>query len=66
VLILVADERAVRIWRFFAKAAITGCGKILAKARGTEYNDIDYSNQGFVFSDDLFRETNFKSLVDLY
>lgn len=65
-LMLVADERAVRIWRFFAAALMEGCGRVWSKVSGTEYDDHDYSNQGFVFSDDLFREINFKSLVDLY
>ena len=42
------------------------CAMCCAKCQGKDYNEVDYSTQGFVYSDDLLYEINFGELYRLY
>jgi hypothetical protein len=60
------EDVLVKFWRFFSKIFLTSCGKCLANIKGVEYYDRDFINQGVVYSDDLFKEIGFRSLINLY
>ena len=60
------EETIVFYWRKLAHGCTVKCGVCCAKMNGKEYEDQDYNQQGFVYSDDLFFELNYGQLYRLY
>jgi len=66
VLMFLFEDFLVKQWRRFYKKLSFCCGSCCAKCNGREYDDTDYSKQGFVYADDLYYEVNFGQLYKLY
>lgn len=66
VVLFMFEESIVYYWRKLAHSCTVKCGSCFAKMNGKEYEDADWNNQGFVYSDDLFFELNYGQLYRLY
>jgi len=56
----------VLYWRATVKAVSMCFGRCLARMNGREYDNTDYSKQGFVYSDDIYYEQNYGQLFKNY
>lgn len=66
ILIFVFESTCVKLWRAVYYRLSFCCGSCLSKLSGNAYDNIDYSAQGFIYSDDLLYETNFGTLYKWY
>jgi len=66
VLLFLFESKFVWFWRVTSNAFIKCCGRQIARQRGVEYDETDYSRSGLVLSDDLYYDLNFDSLVKLF
>jgi hypothetical protein len=66
VLMFVFETTLVKLWRSFYYKLSFCCGSWVSKLSGQLYDNVDYSAQGFIFSDDLLYEVNYGTLYKWY
>lgn len=62
----VFETTLVKLWRSFYYKLSFCCGSWVSKLSGQLYDNVDYSAQGFIFSDDLLYEINYGTLYKWY
>jgi hypothetical protein len=65
-LIFVFEATLVKLWRSFYYKLSFCCGSLLSKMNGQPFDNVDYSAQGFIYSDDLLYEVQFGTLYKWY
>jgi len=66
ILIFFFRNSLVRLWRRCYAQTAFSCGKCCSYLGVVEYDEIDYSSSGFLYSDDLLYEINFTQLYRYY
>lgn len=66
ILMFIFETTIVKLWRQFYYKFSFCLGSFISRMNGQLYDNVDYSAQGFIFSDDLMYEVNYGTLYKWY
>lgn len=66
IILFIFEDTCTNQWSACSNSCMIQCSMCCAKCQGKEFNEVDLSSAGFVYSDDILMEVNFGELYRLY